>query len=178
MGHEMSAPIQTRWGALVPAALLAWLVMLAVSLAGGTLVEAQVGPVDLQRFDEYLTAFALAMPAPFAFVILVAFWPAAIGVRGVFSARASPWRYGMAGALIGPFAGIFFFLLSGIYWAPADVGIVTYISGKVTGSGAWRVIPPLTALVIGGFVFGFAFCRLHRTLVIDPSRSLDTTTLG
>lgn len=137
--------------AAFPSAVMAWLVMMAVGLTLGALVEFKLGHLDSVTVDEYVIAFLISMPVPFALVIAIVDIPLVLGVRVVSSGTASPLAFGAACVIAVPLAVLVLLAIGSLVWGPP----------KLAG-GYMTFVPTLLAIALGGLAFGLAFGRIDR----------------
>jgi hypothetical protein len=148
MAHESA---RRESVAAVPSAVMAWVVMMAAGLALGALAERRLGHLHSGNGGEYLTAFLVAMPVPFALAIVVVYIPIVLGVRAVSSGTASPLAFGTACIVAAPLAGLTLLAMGSAVWGPPAMA-----------GGYMHYFPPLLALALGGLVFGLAFGWFDR----------------
>jgi hypothetical protein len=149
-------------GILIPAAFLAWLVMMAAGLSLGLIVESRLGHLGSETvIAEYVAAFMISMPLPFAFVIAIVYTPVALGVRAVTSVTASPMVFGAACGVAAPLAGLILFVVGSLLWGRPTLG------GGYIKHG-W----PLLAIALGGLAFGLTFGWIERRATGPSARAL------
>lgn len=147
--------------AAIPAALSSWGVMMAVGLACGMLFELQAGRLNSANVAEYVTAFIIAMPLPFALIVAAVFLPTTLGVRALARDMPSPSLLAGACVLAAPVGGLLLIALGSAIWGPPSGNL----SGCVTGATAFgqcaSLLPVLAALIAGGITFGVVSGRRH-----------------
>jgi len=151
MPYRSNEPAPSPYLAVLPSAVMAWLVMLAAGLALGALGEFSLGHLDLMTLDEYAIAFLLTMPVPFALVVAIVYTPLVVGVRVVSSGKASPLAFGAACIVAAPLAGLLLLAIGSLVWGPPR-----FAGGYMT------FVPTLLAIALGGLAFGLAFGSINR----------------
>ena len=123
-------------------AVAAWFGMILAGVTAGLLVERQLGHVSSANVDEYVAAFLIAMPVPFALAIAAVYAPVALAAQR--SRSSSPLRVGAACAAAAPIAGLMLLGIGAALWGPPK-----------SHEPLQMLLPPGLALAIGGLLFGY-----------------------
>jgi hypothetical protein len=134
--------------------------MMAAGLSLGLIVESRLGHLGSESVAEYVAAFMVAMPLPFAFVIAIVYTPVVLGVRAVTAATASPMAFGAACVIAAPLAGLILLVVGSLIW------------GRPTlGGGYMKHAWPLLAISLGGLAFGLTFGWIERRATGSSARA-------